>query len=93
MLGRDAQRALVLGDGVVVRVEALTLGIGDGVRHLAVGDVGGATRGADVGDLAVDEALIAELLPAGHLGPGERDAVEHLRGAFALQADRALGDG
>ena len=55
--------------------------------------MGGAARGADVGDLAVDETLIAELLPTGHLGPGERGAVEHLRGAFALQADRALGDG
>ena len=93
LLGRDAQHALVLGDGVVVRVEALALGIDDRVRHLAVGNVGSAARGAHGGDLAVDEALIAELLPADNLGPGERGAVEHLRGAFALQFDRALGDG
>lgn len=49
--------------------------VGDRVRHLAVENMGGAARGADIGDLAVDEALIAELIPAGHLGPGKRGAV------------------
>ena len=93
LLGRDAQHALILGNGVVVSVEALAFDVGDRVRHLAVGNVGGAARGTDVGDLAVDEALVTELLPAGHLGPGERGTVKHLRGAVALQIDRALGDG
>ena len=66
--GRHLEGALVLGDLVVVGLESRELGVGDGVGHLAIGHVSHGAGGAHVGDLAVDEALVAGLLPAADLG-------------------------
>ena len=92
LAGRDLERALVLGDGVVGGLEALALGVGDGVGDLALGDRGHGAGGPDVADLAGDEAGVALLLPAGDVGPGERGAVVGLAGGLGGQGDLARVD-
>ena len=89
---RDAQLALVLGDGVVALVEASVRVVCDRVGNLALGNGGHGTRSANVGNLARHKAGVSLLLPAGNLGLDKRGAVVGLRAALGLQVNCALGD-
>ena len=89
---RDAQLALVLGDVVVVRVEASVRVVCDRVGDLALGNGGHGTRSANVGNLARHKAGVSLLLPAGNLGLDKRGAIVGLRAALGLQLNGALGD-
>ena len=89
---RDAQLTLVLGDGVVVLVEASVCVVCDRVGDLALGNGGHGTRSANAGNLARHKAGVSLLLPAGNLGLDKRGAVVGLRAALGLQLNGALGD-
>lgn len=89
---RDAQLTLVLGDGVVVLVEASVCVVCDRVGDLALGNGGHGTRSANARNLARHKAGVSLLLPAGNLGLDKRGAVVGLRAALGLQLNRALGD-
>ena len=93
---RDAQRALVLGNGVVACLEGIALGVGDFVVVIdlvsGVVVVSNRAGGLNVGYLTGHEASVAGLLPAGNGRPLKSSAVVGLGPGIGRQRDAALID-
>ena len=90
---RDAQLALVLGNGVVAIAEAFGRSVFDGVVHFAFGNVGYRTGGLDLRDFTRHKACIARLLPAGNVRTRKSCAVIGLAVGCGRKRNNALIDG
>ena len=86
-VGFNVQLALVLRDGVVVRIEVCTLGINDCVLYRAIGHGGDGTGCLNVGHFAVHEVA-----GHGYVGFGQRRTVVLLASTLRGQGHGALVD-